>query len=57
MLPVLKIQILLRELLTDMHLFLQFSTKSQGFAFYAVTRPVRIPHPNLQGREEDKARL
>ncbi|GLI77559.1 hypothetical protein PoHVEF18_005849 [Penicillium ochrochloron] len=34
-----------------------FSTKSQGFAFYAVTRPVRTPHPNLQDREEDKARL
>lgn len=36
---------------------LQFSTKSQGFAFYAVTRPVRAPHPNLEGREEGKARL
>ncbi|RAK78816.1 uncharacterized protein BO72DRAFT_446601 [Aspergillus fijiensis CBS 313.89] len=35
----------------------QFSTKSQGFAFYAVTRPVRSPHPKLVGREEDKARL
>ncbi|KAM5348645.1 hypothetical protein ACJ41O_008469 [Fusarium nematophilum] len=35
-----------------------FSTKSEGFAFYAVTRPVRTPHPNLQGREEDtKSRL
>ncbi|KAF5521296.1 hypothetical protein CGCA056_v006404 [Colletotrichum aenigma] len=31
----------------------QFSTKSEGLAFYAVTRPVRVPHPNLQGREED----
>ncbi|KAM0723589.1 hypothetical protein Q7P37_000576 [Cladosporium fusiforme] len=30
----------------------QFSTKSSGFAFYTVTRPVRDPHPNLQGREE-----
>ncbi|CAG7944664.1 unnamed protein product [Penicillium salamii] len=35
----------------------KFSTKSSGFAFYAVTRPVRAPHPNLVGREEDKARL
>ncbi|RSM06000.1 hypothetical protein CDV31_009334 [Fusarium ambrosium] len=36
----------------------QFSTKSEGLAFYAVTRPVRTPHPNLQGREEDtKSRL
>ncbi|KAL6365899.1 hypothetical protein LRP88_00481 [Fusarium phalaenopsidis] len=36
----------------------QFSTKSQGLAFYAVTRPVRTPHPNLQGREEStKSRL
>ncbi|KAH0439453.1 ethanolamine utilization protein [Colletotrichum camelliae] len=31
----------------------QFSTKSEGLAFYAVTRPVRVAHPNLQGREED----
>ncbi|KAF1974710.1 hypothetical protein BU23DRAFT_588825 [Bimuria novae-zelandiae CBS 107.79] len=30
----------------------QFSTKSSGFAFYTVTRPVRDAHPNLQGREE-----
>ncbi|RGP67634.1 ethanolamine utilization [Fusarium sporotrichioides] len=30
----------------------QFSTKSQGFAFYVVTRPVRDAHPNLKGREE-----
>lgn len=30
----------------------QFSTKSSGFAFYAVTRPVRAAHPNLEGREE-----
>ncbi|CAI7659767.1 unnamed protein product [Penicillium palitans] len=35
----------------------KFSTKSQGLAFYAVTRPVRSPHPNLVGREEDKAKL
>jgi hypothetical protein len=36
----------------------QFSTQSQGFAFYAVTRPVRAPHPHLVGREEDtKSRL
>ncbi|KAF5717247.1 ethanolamine utilization [Fusarium mundagurra] len=36
----------------------KFSTQSQGFAFYAVTRPVRAPHPNLKGREEDtKSRL
>ncbi|KGO70994.1 protein of unknown function DUF861, cupin-3 [Penicillium italicum] len=35
----------------------KFSTKSQGFAFYAVTRPIRTPHPNLKGREEDKAKL
>ncbi|KAK6215212.1 hypothetical protein QIS74_08231 [Colletotrichum tabaci] len=31
----------------------KFSTKSEGLAFYAVTRPIRVPHPNLQGREED----
>ncbi|KAK7212358.1 hypothetical protein V2G26_019536 [Clonostachys chloroleuca] len=30
----------------------KFSTKSNGLAFYAVTRPIRNPHPNLQGREE-----
>ncbi|KAK7212061.1 hypothetical protein V2G26_019239 [Clonostachys chloroleuca] len=30
----------------------QFSTKSAGFAFYVVTRPVLVAHPNLQGREE-----
>ncbi|KAJ5600894.1 hypothetical protein N7450_001961 [Penicillium hetheringtonii] len=35
----------------------QFSTKSSGFAFYAVTRPVRAPHPNLKDREEKKSRL
>lgn len=31
----------------------QFSTKSAGLAFYAVTRPVKAAHPNLAGREED----
>ncbi|KAF1836831.1 hypothetical protein BDW02DRAFT_566607 [Decorospora gaudefroyi] len=35
----------------------QFSTNSSGMAFYAVTRPVRTPHPNLQGREEKMAKL
>lgn len=38
----------------------QFSTKSQGFAFYVVSRPVRTAHPNLEGREESskaKSRL
>ncbi|KAF2152855.1 hypothetical protein K461DRAFT_130405 [Myriangium duriaei CBS 260.36] len=36
----------------------KFSTKSQGLAFFAVTRPVKTPHPNLKGREEStKARL
>ncbi|KAL4927334.1 uncharacterized protein BDV17DRAFT_267415 [Aspergillus undulatus] len=36
----------------------KFSTKSQGLAFYAVTRPIRSPHVNLQGREEGtKSRL
>jgi ethanolamine utilization protein EutQ (cupin superfamily) len=38
----------------------QFSTKSSGMAFYAVTRPVKAAHPNLKGREEDvkaKSRL
>ncbi|KAI9038416.1 uncharacterized protein KD926_010834 [Aspergillus affinis] len=35
----------------------RFSTKSSGFAFYAVTRPVRAPHPNLEGREEKQAKL
>ncbi|KAL2831528.1 hypothetical protein BDW59DRAFT_157954 [Aspergillus cavernicola] len=35
----------------------KFSTKSHGLAFYAVTRPLRSPHVNLQGREEGKARL
>lgn len=36
----------------------QFSTKSSGLAFYAVTRPIKTPHHNLIGREEDvKAKL
>lgn len=36
----------------------QFSTKSNGQAFYVVTRPVRVPHANLKGREEStKSRL
>ncbi|RDW76519.1 uncharacterized protein DSM5745_06511 [Aspergillus mulundensis] len=35
----------------------KFSTKSQGLAFYAVTRPIRSPHVNLLGREESKSRL
>lgn len=38
----------------------KFSTKSNGLAFYAVTRPVKAAHPNLKGREEDvngKAKL
>lgn len=38
----------------------QFSTRSSGFAFYAVTRPVRAAHEGLKGREEDlrtKSRL
>ncbi|PLB46511.1 hypothetical protein P170DRAFT_477391 [Aspergillus steynii IBT 23096] len=35
----------------------KFSTKSSGFAFYAVTRPVRAPHPNLVDREEKQAKL
>lgn len=30
----------------------QFSTKSSGMAFYAVTREVRAAHGNLVGREE-----
>ncbi|OQE19545.1 hypothetical protein PENSTE_c015G06641 [Penicillium steckii] len=34
----------------------QFSTMSSGFAFYAVTRAMRTPHPNLQGREEGASR-
>ncbi|KAF4978440.1 hypothetical protein FZEAL_5165 [Fusarium zealandicum] len=35
----------------------QFSTKSEGVAFYAVTRPVNDIHVNLQGREEDTSKL
>jgi uncharacterized cupin superfamily protein len=35
----------------------QFSTRSGGMAFYAVTRPVRTPHPNLKGREERVSKL
>ncbi|TKX21834.1 hypothetical protein C1H76_5964 [Elsinoe australis] len=31
----------------------EFSTKSAGLAFYAVTRPVKAAHPNLKNREED----
>ncbi|KAF3049381.1 hypothetical protein E8E11_008746 [Didymella keratinophila] len=30
----------------------ELSTKSSGFAFYAVTRPVKTPHPNLKDRAE-----
>ncbi|KAH7409839.1 hypothetical protein DE146DRAFT_327884 [Phaeosphaeria sp. MPI-PUGE-AT-0046c] len=35
----------------------QFSTKSEGMAFYAVTRPVRAEHGNLVARvrEDEKA--
>ncbi|KAI1360617.1 hypothetical protein F5Y08DRAFT_343461 [Xylaria arbuscula] len=32
----------------------QFSTKSEGLAFYAVTRPVKGEHINLKGREEPR---
>jgi ethanolamine utilization protein EutQ (cupin superfamily) len=32
----------------------QFSTKSAGMAFYAVTRPVRVEHGGLSGREDVK---
>ncbi|KAF2822861.1 hypothetical protein CC86DRAFT_448003 [Ophiobolus disseminans] len=35
----------------------EFSTQSSGMAFYAVTRPVKTPHPNLKGREEAKSKL
>jgi uncharacterized cupin superfamily protein len=36
----------------------QFSTKSHGMAFFAVTRPIITQHPNLKGREEEvKAKL
>lgn len=34
----------------------KFSTKSSGLAFYAVTRPVKAAHVNLEGRKE-KAKL
>lgn len=30
----------------------EFSTRSAGLAFYAVTRPVKAVHPNLKDREE-----
>ncbi|KAF2451732.1 hypothetical protein P171DRAFT_478758 [Karstenula rhodostoma CBS 690.94] len=30
----------------------QFSTQSEGLAFYAVTRPITKQHPGLKGREE-----
>jgi hypothetical protein len=32
----------------------EFSTQSSGLAFYAVTRPVRVAHSGLKGREESK---
>ncbi|KAG7430175.1 hypothetical protein Forpi1262_v008320 [Fusarium oxysporum f. sp. raphani] len=36
----------------------QFSTKSHGVAFYAVTRPANdTPHINLKGREESTSKL
>jgi len=35
----------------------RFSTKSSGMAFYAVTRPVRVAHPGLVGREERGSKL
>ena len=38
------------------HSSVQFSTQSAGMAFYAVTRPVKVAHPNLVGREEDVTR-
>ncbi|XPS71744.1 hypothetical protein M3J09_003921 [Ascochyta lentis] len=31
----------------------QFSSKSGGLAFFAVTRPIITQHPNLKGREEE----
>ncbi|KAI0527843.1 hypothetical protein F5B22DRAFT_6948 [Xylaria bambusicola] len=34
----------------------QFSTKNEGVAFYAVTRPVKGEHINLKGREESKSK-
>lgn len=36
---------------------LQFSTRSEGVAFYAVTRPMNYGHPNLVGREESTSKL
>ncbi|CAI7591335.1 unnamed protein product [Penicillium viridicatum] len=35
----------------------QFSTKTEGVAFYAVTRPMNDGHPNLVGREESTSKL
>ncbi|KAG9500637.1 hypothetical protein J7337_009119 [Fusarium musae] len=36
----------------------QFSTRSHGVAFYAVTRPANdTPHINLKGREESTSKL
>ncbi|KAM0343761.1 hypothetical protein ACHAPU_008188 [Fusarium lateritium] len=36
----------------------QFSTKSEGLAFYAVTRKANdTPHINLKGREESTSKL
>ncbi|KOS37010.1 hypothetical protein ACN38_g12219 [Penicillium nordicum] len=35
----------------------QFSTKTEGVAFYAVTRPMNDGHPNLIGREESTSKL
>ncbi|KAF4981123.1 hypothetical protein FDECE_17745 [Fusarium decemcellulare] len=35
----------------------QFSTRSEGVAFYAVTRPMNDGHPNLKGREESISKL
>lgn len=32
----------------------QFSTKSSGFAFYTVTRPIRDAHPNLDASRAEK---
>ncbi|KAJ4338123.1 hypothetical protein N0V95_008158, partial [Ascochyta clinopodiicola] len=31
----------------------QFSSKSGGLAFFAVTRPIITQHPGLKGREEE----
>ncbi|KAF4968444.1 hypothetical protein FSARC_4138 [Fusarium sarcochroum] len=36
----------------------QFSTRTEGVAFYAVTRPLNnTPHTHLQGREESTSKL